>query len=81
MDKQLTELDQAEFLRAAREQLGMSRVEFADRIAIKVKTLDDWMIPAGTKAARKMPPMAFKFISEILERENLVVDNTRKAGI
>lgn len=74
-------LAQAEFLRLAMGRLGMTRGQFAVRIAVTVRTLDDWMIPAGTKSSRKMPPMARKFILEILEKEGAFDGSTRKAGI
>ena len=59
---------QQEFLRDAMHQLGMTRDEFADRIAVKRKTLDNWMLPPSD-SARGMSDMAWKFIQEILERE------------
>lgn len=59
---------QAEFLRMAMTRLGMTREQFAERIAVKVKTLNGWMLPEGTKSSRSMPDMGRKFISEILEK-------------
>lgn len=63
--KQMT---QQEFLRDAMHRLDMKRDEFADRIAVKRKTLDNWMLPPSD-SARGMPDMAWKFIQEILDRE------------
>jgi hypothetical protein len=61
--KQLT---QQEFLRDAMHRLCMTRDEFAHRIAVKRKTLDNWLLPPSD-SARGMPDMAWKFIQEILE--------------
>lgn len=61
-------LTQQEFLRDAMARLGMTRDEFAERIATKRKTLDNWLLPQSD-SSRGMPDMAWKFISEILERE------------
>lgn len=59
---------QQEFLRDAMHRLDMTRDEFADRIAIKRKTLDNWLLPPS-ESARGMSDMAWKFIQEILERD------------
>lgn len=58
---------QQEFLRDAMDRLGMTRDEFADRIAVKRKTLDNWLLPPS-ESARGMSDMAWKFIQEVLER-------------
>ena len=51
-------------------RLDLTRDRFAERIATKRKTLDSWLLPRkGGKADRGMPDMAWKFISEILEKE------------
>lgn len=63
-----SDLPQAEFLRGAMVRLGMTRNEFADRIGIKRKTLDNWLLPPGSASARALPKMGWKFISEILEK-------------
>ena len=60
---------QAEFLREAMLRLGMTRDQFALRIATKRKTLDCWVLPAQSKESRVMPDMAWQFIREILEKE------------
>jgi hypothetical protein len=62
------QLTQQEFLRDAMQRLGMTRDEFAARIAVKRKTLDNWLLPPGD-SARGMPDMAWKFIQEILDRD------------
>lgn len=60
---------QAEFLRDAMARLGMTRNEFAERIAIKRRTLDTWLLPSGSNTDRGMPKMAWKYIQEILQNE------------
>jgi DNA-binding transcriptional regulator YiaG len=62
-------LSQQDFLREAMRLLGMTRDEFAERIATKRKTLDNWLLPPS-ESARGMPDMAWKFIREILEKES-----------
>jgi len=39
------QMTQQEFLRDAMHRLDMTRDEFADRIAVKRKTLDNWILP------------------------------------
>ncbi|SIR80323.1 hypothetical protein SAMN05880566_1237 [Janthinobacterium sp. TND4EL3] len=62
------QMTQQEFLRDAMHRLDMTRDEFADRIAVKRKTLDNWILPPSD-SARGMPDMAWKFIQEILDKE------------
>ena len=62
------QMTQQEFLRDAMHRLDMTRDEFADRIAVKRKTLDNWILPPSG-SARGMPDMAWKFIQEILDKE------------
>ena len=61
---------QAEFLRDAMTRLGMTRNQLAERIAVRRKTLDTWLLPPGSNADRVMPEMAWKFIREILENSS-----------
>ena len=62
------QLSQQEFLRDAMHRLSMTRDEFAQRIAVKRKTLDNWLLPPSD-SARGMPDMAWRFIQEILDQE------------
>lgn len=60
-------INQASFLRDAMRRLEMTRDQFSERIAVKRKTLDSWLLPPeGNTAARAMPDMAWKFIGEIV---------------
>lgn len=67
------QLTQQEFLRDAMQRLGMTRDDFAQRIAVKRKTLDNWLLPPS-ESARGMPDMAWKFIQEILDKEAKALD-------
>lgn len=60
---------QKEFLEDAMARLGMTRAEFAVRIATPIRTLSKWLTDPDKKDYRNMPGMAWQFISEILERE------------
>jgi hypothetical protein len=60
------ELSQQDFLRDAMHRLGMTREEFAVRIAVSRKTLDNWLLPPSG-SSRSMSDMAWKFIQEILD--------------
>lgn len=60
---------QKEFLESAMSQLGMTRMDFANRIATPIRTLSKWLTDPDKKDYRNMPSMAWRFINEILERE------------
>lgn len=74
-------LSQAELLRMAMGRLGMTRGQFAERIAVTVKTIDNWMIPSGTKSSRTMPSMARKYILEILGKDGVLHGDTLNEGV
>jgi hypothetical protein len=59
-------LSQGEFLRDAMRRMGKKRGPFAERFAATQKSLDNWLAPPGSKEFRKMPRMAWKYISEAL---------------
>ncbi len=58
---------QQDFLREAMTTLGLTREQFADRIGVGKRGLDNWLLPSESKEFRAMPEMARKFIREILE--------------
>lgn len=60
---------QKEFLESAMSQLGMSRADFATRIATPIRTLSKWLTDPDKKDYRNMPSMAWQFITEILEHD------------
>lgn len=68
--KKQPQLTQQDFLLDAIERLGMSRLEFCERISVPKKTLDKWLAADGTADKRAMPEIAWTFIREILENNN-----------
>mgnify|MGYP001760126250 FL=1 len=56
------------FLKDAMSQLGMTKDELAQRIAVTRKCLGKWMARHGSSEFRAMPMIAWRFIGEILER-------------
>ncbi|NLP65526.1 transcriptional regulator [Paraburkholderia sacchari] len=62
----MDEGSQQAFLRHAMKTLGMTYDEFASRLHISRKTLENWLAGNGSGSFRKMPDMARAFIEEIL---------------
>lgn len=62
----LAPLAQALFLQDAMHRLAMTKEQFAQRIGVSKKCLSKWMSRHGTQEFRNMPPIAWKFIGEIL---------------
>ena len=60
---------QQDFLRDAMRRLNLTRDAFAERLGVRRRTLDTWLLPEASGEARAMPDMAQKFVSEILLRE------------
>ena len=60
---------QQEFLRDAMATLDLTREQFAERIGAKKRALDNWLLPSDSKEFRAMPDMAWKFIREILSKQ------------
>jgi transcriptional regulator with XRE-family HTH domain len=58
---------QQDFLRDAMAVLGLTREELAARIGVKLRRLDNWLLPSESKGYRPMEEMAWKFIQEILD--------------
>jgi aspartate carbamoyltransferase catalytic subunit len=54
-------------LRDAMQALNMTRDVFAERLAIKRRTLDTWLLPDTSNEFRAMPSVVEKFINEILQ--------------
>ncbi|RWA45638.1 hypothetical protein AU476_00980 [Cupriavidus sp. UYMSc13B] len=63
---ELAPLAQGLFLQDAMNRMAMSKEQFAQRISISKKCLSKWMSRHGTSEFRNMPPIAWKFIGEIL---------------
>jgi hypothetical protein len=60
---------QQDFLRDAMAALGLTREQFAERIGAKKRALDNWLLPSDSKEFRAMPDMAWKFVREILSKQ------------
>jgi len=58
---------QQTLLRDAMQALNMTRDVFAERLAIKRRTLDTWLLPDTSNEYRAMPSVVEKFITEILQ--------------
>lgn len=50
-------------------RLNLTRDAFSDRIGIRRRALDTWLLPTESSEARTMPEMVEKFVSEILFHE------------
>ncbi|WP_432263173.1 hypothetical protein [Cupriavidus sp. TMH.W2] len=62
-------MTQGEFLRAAQEVLGLTRDEFADRLGMKKRSLDNWYLPPESKEFRSMHDEARSKIHSMLQEE------------
>ncbi len=71
-------------LREAMQELNMTRDAFAERLSIKRRALDAWLLPDTSKEFRVMPDVVHKFIGEIMRTEGQGKKNTHsvhKAGL
>lgn len=57
---------QQDFLRDAMRRLNLTRDAFSDRLGVRRRALDTWLLPADSGESRSMPEMVEKFVSEIL---------------
>ncbi len=57
---------QQDFLRDAMHRLNLTRDRFADRLGIRRRALDTWLLPSDSSESRAMPDMVEKFVLEIL---------------
>jgi aspartate carbamoyltransferase catalytic subunit len=60
---------QQTLLRDAMRRLNLTRDSFADRIGVRRRALDSWLLPATSSESRAMPEVVEKFVGEILARE------------
>ena len=58
---------QQDLLRDAMRRLNLTRDAFSDRLGVRRRALDTWLLPSDSKEARAMPEMAARFVSEILQ--------------
>lgn len=61
--------DQQTFLRDAMRRLNLTRDGLADRIGVKRRALDAWLLPATSAESRGMPEVVERFVGEILSRQ------------
>jgi len=57
---------QQTFLRDAMRQLNMTRDSFANRLGVRRRALDSWLLPSDSQEFRVMPEVVERFASEIL---------------
>lgn len=61
--------EQAEVLRAAREQLKVDSAELAELLGVSLPTLRSWIAPTSSKMHRTMPRTAQLLLERILADE------------
>jgi aspartate carbamoyltransferase catalytic subunit len=62
---------QQDILRDAMRRLNLTRDAFSERLGVRRRALDTWLLPDDSRESRAMPEMVGKFVAEILEREAL----------
>jgi hypothetical protein len=65
------EKTQQDVLREASKTLGLTQKAFAKRMGASWATFENWLSPDGSSDARKMPPIAWQLVQEILAHEEL----------
>ncbi|WP_018079318.1 hypothetical protein [Thiobacillus denitrificans] len=59
-------VSQQDFLRAAMKRLGLQRKAFAERIDVKPRTFNNWLLPDTSKQFRRMPDHVRVLVDAIL---------------
>ncbi|KPC53972.1 aspartate carbamoyltransferase [Amantichitinum ursilacus] len=72
-------MSQQVFLRDAMRKLNMTRDAFAERIAVRRRALDTWLLPDESQEFRTMPEVVERFVTEILAREAIQPGSTHSA--
>jgi aspartate carbamoyltransferase catalytic subunit len=62
---------QQDLLRDAMRRLNLTRDAFSERLCVRRRALDTWLLPSDSSESRAMPEMVGKFVAEILQREAL----------
>ena len=70
---------QQAFLRDAMRKLNLTRDVFATRIGVKRRALDSWLLPEGSQEFRAMPEVVERFVSEIVQNDELLKKYTQSA--
>jgi aspartate carbamoyltransferase catalytic subunit len=64
-------MQQQDLLRDAMRRLNLTRDAFSDRLGVRRRALDTWLLPEDSAESRSMPDMVSKFVGEILRNEAL----------
>lgn len=70
-------ISQQAFLRDAMRKLNLTRDVFATRIGVKRRALDTWLLPEGSQESRTMPDVVDRFVSEIVQNDDLLKKYTQ----
>lgn len=70
-------MTQQEFLRAAMDELGMTRDAFCQRLGAARRTLDKWLLPTDSNDFRNLDETIWTLVREILAHERLKVQHQR----
>lgn len=70
-------ISQQAFLRDAMRKLNLTRDVFASRIGVKRRALDTWLLPEGSQEFRAMPEVVDRFVSEIVQNDELLKKYTQ----
>lgn len=62
---------QQDILRDAMRRLNLTRDAFSERLGVRRRALDTWLLPTDSSESRAMPEMVARFVAEILQREAL----------
>ncbi len=62
-------MDQQTFLRLAKRELGVAYPKLASEIGVSARTIEKWSLDVRSGDHRKMPLIAEKFISKLLEEK------------
>ena len=74
-------IDQQTFLRDAMRRLNLTRDHFSDRIGVRRRALDTWLLPETSGEFRAMPDIVSKFVNEILHGDLPEAGNTQSVYI
>jgi len=67
------------FLRDAMRRLNLTRDVFSQRIGVKRRALDTWLLPENSQEFRAMPEVVSRFVTEIVENDALLAKYAQAA--
>jgi transcriptional regulator with XRE-family HTH domain len=62
----MSEAQQGNLLRQAREKLGLTVEGLADELGVSIHTMRSWLLPEDSKKHRKMPKTARLLLDRIM---------------